>query len=113
MKENDLKHIRAHHETLKQYEGTYEINKKNFLNDLSLQNKVEVHANRATRSNNTRTIEHLVKDKYRLDDHVLQSANRLQANKDENKKAMLFNAQVKQMNDNKAKKQQAAIKEKI
>lgn len=74
LRENDLKQIRAHHQTLKQYEGTYEVNKKNFLADLSRQNKLEVHANRAVRAQNARTVERLVKDKYKLDDHVLDAA---------------------------------------
>lgn len=36
MKENDLKNIRNKHDTLNQFENSYETNKKNFLADLNL-----------------------------------------------------------------------------
>ena len=49
MKENDLKNIRSKHDTLNQFENSYETNKKNFLADLNLQNKIDVHSNRKNR----------------------------------------------------------------
>ena len=71
---------------------------------MSVRNKFEVHANTAGRTQNSRTVEGLVKDKYKLDDHVLQAANRLRENKEENKKVMLRTIQVKQMQENQMQK---------
>jgi hypothetical protein len=88
------------------------VNKKNFLANLSRQNKLEVHANRAVRAQNARTVERLVKDKYKLDDHVLDAAQKLRENKDLNKKVMLLHAQTQQIQENRIKKQHAEIKEK-
>ena len=60
-----------------------------------MRNKLDVHANTAGRAQNSRTVEGLVKDKYKLDDHVLHAANKLRDNKDGNKKVMLRTMQVK------------------
>jgi hypothetical protein len=78
-----------------------------------VRNKFEVHANTAGRPQNSRTVEGLVKDKYKLDDHVLQAANRLRENKEENKKVMMRTIQVKQMQENQMKRRQDERKEKI
>ena len=112
MKENDLKNIRNKHDTLNQFENSYETNKKNFLADLNLQNKIDVHSNRKNRNQHNHTTDAKVQLKYRHDDQVLGIANMLQDHKDKNKRSLLNNQLMHQMKDNRTKRQTDQIREK-
>lgn len=87
LKENDLHNIRHKHDTLRQYENSYETNKKNFLADLNLQNKIEVHHNRKNRDQHNHTVDNKVLAQNRHADQILSVATRFADHKHRNKKA--------------------------
>lgn len=86
-----MKNIRNKHDTLNHFENTYETNKKNFLKDLNLQNKLDAHQNRKNRDQHNHTVDAKVLAKYRHDDQIFSAATRFQEHKEKNKKNMVNN----------------------